>query len=63
MRSMKSELHRVGLVQPVKQAEAKKDTRKNKKRNERLSERDLLDFMGVDRDTYRRGLGGAFRRK
>jgi hypothetical protein len=30
---------------------------------EKLSERDLKDLMGLNRDTYSRGKGGAIRRK
>ncbi|MEK3935946.1 hypothetical protein MKY41_11515 [Sporosarcina sp. FSL W7-1349] len=30
---------------------------------ERLSDRELRELMGVNRDVYRRGPGGAFRRR
>lgn len=35
----------------------------NKIRKEKLSKRDLRELMGTNRDTYKRGRGGATRRK
>ncbi len=34
-----------------------------KKKKEKFSDYDLRDLMGVNRDTYKRGKGGAIRRK
>lgn len=34
-----------------------------KKAKERLSDRDLRELMGTNRDTYKRGKGGAIRKK
>jgi hypothetical protein len=38
-------------------------TKTNHKSKERLSERDIIELMGMKRDTYKRGRGGAIRRK
>ncbi|MGG3624381.1 hypothetical protein ABES25_12580 [Bacillus gobiensis] len=35
----------------------------SKKRDEKLSERDLRDLMGIDRQILSRGRGGAYRAK
>ena len=43
---------------------ARRRKRNKKRRNvERFSEKDLLSLMGVDRQTYTRGRGGAVKRK
>ncbi|MGI8381682.1 hypothetical protein ACR0S4_24215 [Priestia megaterium] len=34
-----------------------------KKRTEKLSERDILNLMGIGRPTYSRGKGGAYKQK
>ncbi|MEK4713458.1 hypothetical protein [Sporosarcina sp. FSL K6-5500] len=34
-----------------------------KRAKERLSDRDLRELMGTNRDTYKRGKGGAIRKK
>lgn len=36
---------------------------KPKRHKEKLSRRDIEDLMGIDRDVYVRGKGGAIRRK
>lgn len=42
----------------------KKRTSSNaKKKQERLSDKDLRELMGTDRPTYARGRGGAYRQK
>mgnify|MGYP001409889506 CR=1 FL=1 len=51
MRTLQSELERIGLV-PKK---------KPQKRTERLSERDLKELMGMYRPKYKRASGGAFK--
>ncbi|WP_153732551.1 hypothetical protein [Sporosarcina obsidiansis] len=63
MRTLQEQLTEKGLVQPVKQVLEQKGTRTRKKRNERLSERDLLDLMGTNRPTYGRKKGGAYRQR
>lgn len=37
--------------------------RKSKHYKEKLSQRDIEDLMGINRDIYTRGKGGAMRRK
>ncbi len=34
-----------------------------KKRKEKITRRDLIELMGINRDIYKRGKGGAWRRK
>jgi hypothetical protein len=34
-----------------------------RKKNKELSQQDWLEIMGTKRDTYKRGKGGAIRRK
>lgn len=63
MRTLQEQLTEKGLAQPVKREVARKDTRARKKRNERLSERDLRDLMGSSRPTYGRKKGGAIRQR
>ncbi|MEK4025801.1 hypothetical protein [Sporosarcina sp. FSL W7-1283] len=62
-KSLKEQLVEAGLVRSVKQVNAEKDTITSKKRNERLSERDLAELMGTNRPTYERKKGGAFRQR
>lgn len=63
MKSLQEQPIEKGLVQPVKREIEKKNTRTSKKRNERLSERDLLDLMGSNMPTYGRARGGAYRQR
>ncbi|MBY0222329.1 hypothetical protein ABZ756_04510 [Mammaliicoccus sciuri] len=56
-KTLKEQLIEKGLVQLVKQAKVKKDTRTSKKRNERLSERDWRKLMGSNMPTYGRKKG------
>lgn len=35
----------------------------NKQKSERLSDSEIKELMGMNRDTYRRGKGGAIRRR
>ena len=63
MKSLQEQLIEKGLVQPVKREIEKKNTRTSKKRNERLSERDLRDLMGSNMPTYGRARGGAYRQR
>ncbi|MEK4024462.1 hypothetical protein [Sporosarcina sp. FSL W7-1283] len=62
MRTLQEQLTEKGLAQPIKQVEAKKDTSVRKKREERLTDREWRELMGMNRDTYQR-VGGAFRRR
>lgn len=59
MRTIQSELTEKGYAKPSQ------DTAKpaHKKVKERLSERDLKELMGLNRDTYARGKGGAIRKR
>ncbi|WP_253620688.1 hypothetical protein [Bacillus amyloliquefaciens] len=44
--------------------EKQPSSRKNiEKKPQKLTERDLENLMGVNRPTYKRGRGGAFRQK
>lgn len=63
MKTIQEQLIEKGLVQPVKRDIKQKDTETSKKRNERLSERELAELMGINRQTYRRGPSGAIRRR
>ena len=40
-----------------------KPNKKKRKNKEKLSQRDIEDLMGINRDIYVRGKGGAMRRK
>lgn len=53
MKSIQEQLIEKGLVQPVA---------REIKRNERLSERELAELMGTNRDTYKRHRGSVRRR-
>ena len=44
-------------------AKLKNLSSKPKPKPEKLTAKDLADLMGVNRDTYARGKGGAVRRK
>lgn len=57
MRTLKSELHRTGFVEPTMQP-----TKPKQKVKEKLTQYDLLELMGTKRDTYKR-VNGAVRRK
>lgn len=58
MKAMKNALLNDGFK------EKKPPSRKsNEKKPQKLSERDLANLMGVNRPTYKRGRGGAFRQR
>lgn len=57
MRTLKSELHRTGFVQPTTQPAKPKQ-----RVVEKLTKYDLQELMGTRRDTYTR-VNGAVRRK
>lgn len=56
MRTMRTEFERLGLHQRLQKT-------KKAKKNECLTDRELEELMGVNRATYRRGKGGAFRQR
>lgn len=62
MRSLQSELIKHGC-RASRQGINRKNTRTKDKPKERLTDRELRDLMGMNRDTYRRGTGGAIRRR
>ncbi|PIC59089.1 hypothetical protein CSV80_00775 [Sporosarcina sp. P12(2017)] len=62
MKSIQEQLIEKGLVQPVKREVEQKDTRTSKKRNERLSEWELAELMGTNRDIFKRHRGSVRRR-
>ncbi|WP_197046694.1 hypothetical protein [Oceanobacillus salinisoli] len=41
----------------------KKQIKQTKHKEEILTESEIKDLMGVHRDTYKRGKGGAFRKR
>ncbi|MGY3717050.1 hypothetical protein ACWE42_16170 [Sutcliffiella cohnii] len=41
----------------------KKNATPSKKKEEKLSDKDLRELMGTNRPTYARGRGGAYRQK
>ncbi|WP_158231741.1 hypothetical protein [Sporosarcina sp. P19] len=47
-KSMKDQLVEKGFMQPVKREIEKKDTRTSNKRNERLSEWELAELIGIN---------------
>ena len=63
MKSIQVQLIGKGLAKPVKQEIGQKDTRTSKRRNERLSEWELAELMGINRPTYGRKKGGAYRQR
>ncbi|WP_342537336.1 hypothetical protein [Sporosarcina sp. FSL K6-3508] len=60
---------RSGTKSDVSDTESVKSDMKNvssgteRKKSEQFSDRELADLMGTNRDTYRRGPGGAIRRR
>lgn len=63
MKSLREQLVEKGLVQPVKREKERKNTKARKKRDERLSERELRELMGINMPTYGRARGGAYRQR
>lgn len=62
MRTLQEQLTEKGLAQPIKQAEVKNDTSFRKNREEKLTDKEWRELMGMNRDRYKR-VGGAFRRR
>ena len=62
MRTLQEQLIEKGLSQVAGREIERKDTRARDKREERLTDRELAELMGVNRDIYTRR-GGAIRRK
>lgn len=63
MRTIKSEFARLGLLQTRRREITIKSGKPKGKKEERLTDRDFKELMGVHRPTYRRGKGGAFRQR
>lgn len=61
MRSLQSELIRHGF-QPSKRRIRKKRTRTKGQCSEQLTDRELVELMGLNRDTYKR-VNGRIRRR
>ena len=60
MKTLQSELIEKGFSAIQKNG---MDNRIAKKNNEKLSRKDLEDLMGIRRDVFTRGKGGAIRKK
>ncbi|MFA1779666.1 hypothetical protein ACDX77_04995 [Bacillus velezensis] len=58
MKTKKNVAQNVGFKE--KQPSSRKST---EKKPQKLIERDLKNLMGINRPTYKRGRGGAFRQK
>lgn len=63
MRTLKDQLIEKGLSRPRTGEIDRKSIRTSSRREERLTDRELAELMGVNRDVYRRGPGGAYRRR
>lgn len=63
MRTIKSEFARLGLLQTRRREIVQKSSKAKGKQEERLTDRDFRELMGVHRPTYGRGKGGAFRQR
>lgn len=62
MRTFKSEFARLGLLQARRREITLKSSKTSDKQEERLTDRDFAELMGVNRDTYRRVNGRIKRR-
>lgn len=62
MRTIRSEFERLGLLQTRRREKPLKSSKATDKQDERLTERDFKELMGVNRDTYRRVNGRIKRR-
>ena len=62
MRTLQSELADKGIWKSEEGKQNDRSDKSLKKVDERLTEKDLRDLMGLDRDTYKR-VGGAIRRR
>jgi len=63
MRTLQEQLIEKGLSRPRAGEIERKNTRARGKQSELLSERELQELMGVNRPTYGRKKGGAFRQR
>lgn len=61
MRTLRCQLLEKGFVESVKLKKA--DSEVLRKRKEQLTRREIEEMMGINRDTYKRGKGGAVRRR
>lgn len=62
MRTFRSEFSRLGLLQTRRREVTMKSSKTKGKKEERLTDRDFRELMGVNRDTYKRK-NGAIRRR
>ncbi|MEV9641748.1 hypothetical protein ABZ756_13690 [Mammaliicoccus sciuri] len=60
MRTLQSELVKKGFK--TKQTESSPSNKPRKKKEEKLTDREWRELMGMNRDRYQR-VGGAFRRR
>lgn len=63
MRTFRSEFARLGLLQTRRREITLKSSKAKGKPKERLTDRDWAEIMGVNRPTYQRGKGGAYRQR
>lgn len=63
MRTLRDQLIEKGLSRPRAGEIDRKNTRTRDKREERMTDRELRELMGVNRPTYGRKKGGAFRQR
>ncbi|WP_336822958.1 hypothetical protein [Sporosarcina sp. USHLN248] len=63
MRTLQDQLIEKGLSRRTGREIDQKSIRTSDKQEERLTDRELAELMGVNRDVYRRGPGGAYRRR
>ena len=63
MRTLQDQLIEKGLTRPLTGEVERKSTKVKVKREKQLTDRELADLMGVNRDRFKRGPGGAFRRR
>lgn len=63
MRTLQDQLIEKGLSRRAGWEIDQKNTKVRDKREERLTDRELAHLMGINRDIYKRGPGGAIRRK
>lgn len=62
MRTFRSEFDRLGLLAARRREVVLKGSKTSSKREERLTDRDFKELMGVNRDTYKRK-NGAIRKR
>lgn len=63
MKTLQSELIEKGIAKACTRETNHKSSKNKDKHSKRMTDKELRELMGVNRDTYRRGPGGAFRRR